>query len=137
MGGGHGGSGDGVGGGGAADPCGLHVNTGGEDIKGGAEVGELSAVVGAIGGTDSDGVLGRGGGVVRGISTIVTGSDDDGDTGGDGGFDGRVESSGEGSAERHGEDRLAISAVLANKFDAANDTGVGAGSLAIEDLDSD
>lgn len=137
MGGSHGGSGDGVNGGGAADPCRLHVNTGGEDIEGGTEVGELGAVVGVVGGTNGDGVLGRGGGVLRGIGVVVTGSDDDGDTGGDGGFDSRVEGSGERATERHGEDGLAITTVLADKFDAANDAGVGAGSLTIEDLDSD
>lgn len=137
MRGGHGGSGDGVGGGRAADPCGLHVNTWGEDVKDRAVVGEVSAGVGVIDGTNGDGVLGRGGGVVGGIGTVVTGSDDDGDAVGDGGFDSRVEGSGVGAAERHGEDRLAITAVLADKVDAGNDARVGAGSGSVENLDGD
>ena len=139
MGGSHGGSGDGVGGGLAADPCGLHVNTWGKDIKDSAVVGETSAVVRYISGTDGDGVWCRGGRVVGGISIVVTGSDDDGDTGGDGRGDSRVDSSGVRATERHGEDSLATLArgVSADELDTADDAGVGSGSIAIEDLDSD
>lgn len=136
MGSSHGSSGDGVGSRLAADPSRLDIYTRSEDIKDSAKVGELSAVISVVGSADGDGVLGGGGGVVGGVGVVVSCCDDDGDAGGNGGFDSGVEGFGLGAAEGHGEDGVLLG-VLADEVDAADDAGVGAGSLAVEDLDGD
>ena len=136
MGSSHAGSRDGVHGGGVANPGGENVNTGGEDIKNRSKVREVRAGVGLVNGADSDGVWCRGRGVVSCVCTVVTGSDDDGNTRFDGRGDGGVDGIRVLATKRHGEDGLRAS-VLANPLDTSNDTRVGAGSFPVEDLDSD
>lgn len=63
----HGSTGDGVDGVLAADPGGLDVETGSEDVVASAEVGEVGTLVGEGAGTNGHGVLGGGGRVVAGV----------------------------------------------------------------------
>lgn len=136
VGGSHGGSRDGVLGVRAANPGGENVNTGSKDIKDWSKVGEVGAGVGLVNGADGDGVWCRSRRVLGCVCAIVTSSDNDGNTGFDGRGGGGVEGLGELATKRHGEDGLGAS-VLANPLDTSDNTRVGAGSFAVEDLDSD
>lgn len=136
---GHGGTGDGVGGRVGSDPGREDTDTWSKDIDRGAEVGEGGAGIVDIGGTDGDGVWCGGWGDIGGVLVLVTGGDDDSDTGGDDGLDGVVGGGRVASSEGHGEDGLLGETeglgVGGNPLDARDDTRVGAGSISTEDLD--
>lgn len=67
MGRGHGSSGDGVDGVLAANPGGLDVEAGSENVVALSIVGEVSALIGESAGTDGDGILSGGRRVVAGV----------------------------------------------------------------------
>lgn len=85
VGAGHGGSADGVGSGGGADPGGENVDTGAEDINTGTVVGERGSAPAGVKGSNGQGVGSVGGRLARdgervAIGITVTGSDNGEDT---------------------------------------------------------
>jgi len=146
---GHGGTRDGVDGVLGADPGGLNVQTGGEDISALSIVGEVGTAVIKSGGTDSDRLSSGSGGVVAGISVVVTSSDGKVNTSADSGVDGSIESLGLATTKRHVGDRALETLALAvlglllllemaggSKLDTLDNVGHGSGAVRSEDLDS-
>lgn len=139
MGGGHASSGDGVGGRRRADPSRQDVDTRGENVEAGAEVGPAGADVIAVRRADGDGVWCGGGRVVGGVLAIVASGHDDGHTSANGRGHSGVDGSGVRASKGHGKDGLVCDAlglgVGGNPLDTGNDTRVGARSGSVENLD--
>ena len=145
MRGGHGGTGDGVGSVLAADPGGKDVQTGGEDVSALAVVGEVGTLISKSGGTDGNGLLCSGGGVVASIGIVVTGSDGEVNTSINGGIDSEIQCTGAATAKRHVGNatleflvaRLGLLDVsLDSPLNALDDIGHGARAVGAENLDS-
>jgi len=81
MRGGHGSSRDNIGGGGASDPGAGDGSSGCEDVDDGAVVGVRGNDVSDSGGTDGDGAGGTGRRSVSSVGAVVSGSDNDVNTG--------------------------------------------------------
>ena len=144
VGGGHGGSGDGVDGVLAASPGGQDVQTRSEDISALSVVGEVSTLVSQGRSTNSDGLLGSGGGVIASISVVVTGSDSEVKTSVDSSVDSEIQSAGGTTAKGHvGNATLELLVTLLGLLDVRlsgplntlDHIGHGAGAVGAEDLD--
>lgn len=136
VGGGHGGSADGVGGGVAADPVRGDGGTGGEDVDAGSVVGVGGTGISAGGGTDGHGGGGTGRGVVASVGIVVTGGNGVGDSGGDGGSDSLVEGSGDTTTKGHAANRAAgRGLVVGDVVNTSNDASVRARARSGQDLD--
>jgi hypothetical protein len=144
----HRGTGDGVDGVLAANPGGLDVKTGGEDVVALAVVGEVGTLIGESAGTDGDGLLGGGRGVVARVGVVVAGGNGEVDTSVDGGVDGLVEERRLATTQAHVGSRAleALSLALLRDadllgvrlggvLDTLNDVGHGAGAVGAQDLD--
>lgn len=138
VGGGHGGTRDGVGL--ATGPGAGDVGTGGKNIDQAAEVGVVGEGVVNLGSTNGAGrgLGSRGGG--RGVSTLVTGSNSQEDAGVDNSGSGRVHGARGAATERH-VDNNAVGAALRgsivdDKLHTSDDARVGASAVVTEDLDS-
>lgn len=75
------------------------------------------------------------------VIALVAGGDDDGDSCSDGGSDSCIEGIGEGASNRQVDDGLGgqslCQCIRDSPLDSSNDTGVGACSIGIDDLDGD
>lgn len=145
---GHGGTRDGVDSVLGANPSGLDVQAGGEDVSALAVVGEVSTAVIETRGTDSDGLSGSGGRVVASISVVVASSDGKVNTSADSGVDGGIESLGLATTKRHvGDGALEALALTVlglllllemaggSELDTLDDVGHGARAVGSENLD--
>jgi hypothetical protein len=143
--GGHGGTGDGVGGIWGADPGGKNAQTWGKDVVALSVVGEVSARVIESGGTDSDGKLSSSRGVVARVSIVISSSDGEVDAGRDSTVHSTVEGRRLATTKRHVGSR-ALEALLSlldllgvcvgSPFDTLDNVGHGSRSVGTEDLDS-
>jgi len=97
----HGGAGNGVGGMLATNPGGEDVQTRGEDVSALAVVGEVSTLISQGGGANSDGLLGSSGGVVAGVSVVITGSNSEVNTSVNSGIHSEIQGAGATTTERH------------------------------------
>jgi hypothetical protein len=144
----HRGTGDGVDGVLAADPGGLDVETGGEDVVALAVVGEVGTLIGESAGTDGDGLLGSGRGVVARVGVVVTGGNGEVDASVDGSVDSLVEERRLAATQAHVGSRAleALSLALLRDadllgvglggvLDTLDNVGHGAGAVGAEDLD--
>jgi hypothetical protein len=144
----HRGTGDGVDGVLAADPGGLDVKTGGEDVVALAVVGEVGTLIGESAGTNGDGLLSGGRGVVARVGVVVTGGNGEVDASVDGSVDGLVEEGrlaatqahvGSGALEALSlallRDADLLGVRLGGVLDTLDDVGHGAGAVGAEDLD--
>jgi hypothetical protein len=144
----HGGTRDGVGGVLRANPGGKDVKTGGKDVVALSVVGEVRTLVKEGGGTDGNGVLRGGRGVVAGVCVVVTGGNGEVDAGVDGSVDRKVKSGGLATTKGHvgsralealllallgGADGVAVS--LSSPLNTLHDIGHGARAVGAEDLD--
>jgi hypothetical protein len=145
---GHRGTGDGVDGVLAADPGGLDVEAGSEDVVALAEVGEVSTLVSQSAGTDGDGLLGSSGRVVARVGVVVTGGNSEVDTGIDGSVDSLVEQRRLATTQAHvgGRALEALSLALLGDADllkvrlsgvlnTLDDVGHGTRAVGAQDLD--
>jgi hypothetical protein len=85
----------------AADPGGLDVKTGSEDVVALAVVGEVGTLVGESAGTDSDSLLGGSGRVVARIGVVVASGNSEVDTSVDSSVDSLVEDGRFATAQAH------------------------------------
>lgn len=144
----HGGTRDGVDGVLGADPGGLNVQTGSEDVSALSVVGEVGTAVIKSRGTDGDGLRGGSGGVVAGISVVVASGDSKVNTSADSSVDGSIESLGLTTTKRHVGDgalealALAVLGLLlllemagGSELDTLDNVGHGSRAVRSEDLD--
>jgi len=145
---GHRGTRDGVDGVLGANPGGLDVQAGGEDVSALSVVGEVSTAVIESRGTDSDGLSSSGGRVVASISVVVASSDGEVNTSADSGVDSGIESLGLATTKRHvGNGALEALALTVlgllgllemaggSELDTLDDVGHGTRAVGSEDLD--
>jgi hypothetical protein len=144
VGGGHGGTRDGVDSVLAADPGRQDVQARSKDVSALSEVGEVGTLISEGGGTDGDGLLSSGGGVVASIGIVIASSDGEVDTSIDGGIDSEIQSAGATATETHVgnatlEALLAslglLDVSLSSPLNALDDVGHSAGAVGAEDLD--
>ena len=148
VGGGHRGTGDGVGGVLAADPGGEDAQARGEDVSALAVVGEVGTAVVESRSADGDGLLSSGGGRVAGIGVVVARSYGEVDTSGDGGVDNIVQGAGLAATEGHVGDGAAEALSLAglggldlldvrlgSPLNALDDIGHASRAVGAKDLD--
>jgi hypothetical protein len=144
VGGGHGGTRDGVDGVLAADPGRQDVQARSKDVSALSEVGEVSTLISESGGSDGDGLLSSGRGVVASISIVIASSDGEVDTSIDGGIDSKVQSAGATATQTHVGNatleallaRLGLLDVsLGSPLDTLDDVGHSARAVRAEDLD--
>lgn len=140
VGAGHRGTGDSISPGGAANPGGQNVLARGKGIDDRAVVAEGGPGISVGSSTNSEGGgLGSGGGVC-GIRVLVSGGNGKEETSGDSVGGSGVYGSGLAATEGHvGDGALGAATgllIVGSEVDTGNDTGVGAGPLGVEDLDS-
>jgi len=144
----HGGAGNSVDGILAANPGGLDVQTGAEDVDALADIGEVGTFIGESRGTDSDGVGGSGARVVASVGVVVASGDGKVDTGIDSGVDSHVEGWGLTPTQAHVGSRALEALLLSGlgsfhggtmsldgKLNTLYDVGHGARAIGAEDLD--
>lgn len=149
MGGGHGGTRDGVDGVLAANPGGHDVKTRGEDVVALSVVGEVGTLVSQRRGTNGDGLLSGSWGVVTGVGVVVASGNSEVETSVNSGVDSEVEGDRLATTQAHvgGTALEALLLALSSGLDATNvrfsselntldDIGHGAGAVGAEDLDS-
>lgn len=144
VGGGHGGTRDGVDSVLAADPGGEDVQAGGKDISALSVVGEVGTLISESGGTDGDGLLSSSGRVAASIGVVIASSNGEVDTGIDSGVNSKIESAGGTTAQTH-VGNTALEALLASlglldvslsrPLNTLDNIGHGAGAVGAQDLD--
>jgi hypothetical protein len=126
----------------SANPGGQNADTGSEDVDDGAEVGEGSDLVVAVGGTNSEDSGLRSGRDVGSVLGLVTGGNSEEETGSDGAGSRAVDAGGLGATKRHAADGTSLASstgllVVGSKVDASDDTRVGTRARGVEDLDGE
>lgn len=144
VGGGHGGTRDGVDSVLAADPGRQDVQARSKYVSALSEVGEVGTLISESGSTDGDGLLSSSGGVVASIGIVIASSDGEVDTSIDGGIDSEVQSAGATATETH-VGNATLEALLASlglldvslgsPLNTLDDVGHSAGAVGAEDLD--
>lgn len=138
VGGGHGGSGDGVAGSLGSNPGRGDLDTGSKDLDALAEGREGGNVIVDIRGTDGQSLGGTGGRTRAGVDVlVVTGGDNDGDVGTEKATDGIVQGAGGTTTKRHVDDGLLALVDADDPVKSSNDSRSGTRALTVEDLDTD
>lgn len=145
---GHGSARDGVDGILGANPCGLDVQTRGEDVSALSVVGEVSTGVVKSRSTDGYSLGGRGGRVVASVGVVIASSDGKVNAGIDSGVNGGIEKRSLASTKGHVGDgaleTLALTVLgsldlgemaVTGEFNTLDDISHGAGSVGSENLD--